>query len=136
MDFFTFLSEQWILVSILIVLAGAYFYLESLKGGKSLGIHEVTRMVNSSEAVLLDIRETKDFKAGHIVDAINIPFDKLAERTNELEKHKSKTIIVVDKMGQHAGSSGKILLDKGFNVNRMQGGMSEWSSQNLPVVKG
>ncbi|VUD59591.1 Thiosulfate sulfurtransferase PspE [Thalassocella blandensis] len=136
MDFLTFLSEEWILVSILIVLAGAYFYMESLKGGKSLGIHEVTRLVNSDSAILLDVRESKDYKNGHIVDAINIPFDKLSERSNELDKHKSKTIIVIDKMGQHSGTSGKILLDKGFTVNRLQGGMSEWTNQNLPVVKG
>lgn len=136
MDFFTFLSEQWMLVSILIVLVCAYFYLESLKGGSSLGIHQVTRLLNSDDAVLLDIRETKDFKSGHIANAINIPFAKLAERASELNKHKEKTIILVDKMGQHAGASGKILQDQGFTVNRLQGGMSEWSSQNLPVVKG
>jgi rhodanese-related sulfurtransferase len=40
------------------------------------------------------------FPAGHIVGAVNIPQDKLAARMAELEKHKAKTIIVVDAMGQ------------------------------------
>jgi hypothetical protein len=43
--------------------------------------------------VVVDIRPSKDFAAGHIVGAVNIPQDKLAARIGELEKHKAKTII-------------------------------------------
>ncbi len=131
-----FITEQWLLVGILAALIIAFITLESKKGGKTLGTHELTRLVNKDEAVLLDVRDAKDYKAGHIVDAINIPFNKLSDRVSELEKHKEKIIVIIDKMGQHSGNGGKILLDKGFNVNRLQGGMTEWTGQNLPVVKG
>ena len=76
---------------------------ESAKGGKSVNIHEVTRMINADEAILLDVREAKDFKAGHIAGAVSIPHTKLAERMGELEVHKAKVVIVVDKLGQHSG---------------------------------
>src|SRR5690606_21113732 len=102
---------------------------------KSLSFHEVTRMLNNGEAVLLDVREKKEFDSGHIVDSINIAYTKLKDRTDELDKHKERTIVVVDKLGQHAGAAGKILKDKGFNVARLQGGISEWNGQNLPLVK-
>ncbi|WP_075184991.1 rhodanese-like domain-containing protein [Teredinibacter haidensis] len=131
-----FIGDQWILVSIVSVLAAALIVVEGRKGGKALSHHEITRLVNSGDAVIVDVRESKEFNAGHIVDAINIPHVKLADRASELEKHRAKTLIVVDKMGQHAGASGKALKDKGFIVTRMQGGMSEWQNQNLPVVKG
>ena len=130
-----FLSEQWLLVGILVVLVAVLIFVEGIKGGKALSFHEVTRRVNSGDAVLLDIREAKEYKNGHIVDAINIPHQKLSGRCAELKKYQDKTIIVVDKMGQHAGSSGKLLKDKGFDVSRLQGGMAEWQAQNLPVVK-
>jgi len=130
-----FLAEQWILVSILAALGAALIVVEGLKGGKALSYHEMTRLVNSGDAVILDVRESKEFSAGHIVDALNIPYAKIADRYTELEKHRAKTIVVVDKMGQHAGAAGKTLKDKGFSVNRLQGGMTEWQSQNLPVVK-
>jgi len=130
-----FVMEQWVLVSILAVLVVAFLVLESRKGGSTISHHQATRLLNSGDAVLVDLRDSKEFKAGHIVDAINIPFSSLASKIDDLEKHKAKQIIVVDKMGQHAGSAGKILRDKGFQVVRMQGGMTEWTQQNLPVVK-
>lgn len=134
-DVMVFLSEQWILVSILGALATALFVFESRRGGKALSLQELTRLVNKDEAVVVDVREKKEYKAGHIVDAIHIAHQKLASRLSELEKHKSKIIIVVDKAGQHTGAAVKVLKDAGFSANRMQGGMAEWTGQNLPVVK-
>lgn len=130
-----FVSEQWVLVSILAILVASFIYVERIRSGASISFHEVTRLVNADKAILLDVRDSKDYSAGHIVDALNIPFAKLADRAVELDKHRSKTIVVIDKMGQQAGATCKTLKEKGFDVVRMQGGMSEWSHQNLPVVK-
>lgn len=135
MGFTDFLAEQWILVSILVALVVVFMWTEMHKGGKALSFHEVTRLINRDEAVLLDVREKKEFDGGHIVDSINIAYPKLKDRISELEKHKSRTIIIVDKLGQHAGAAGKILKDHGFTVARLQGGISEWAGQNLPLVR-
>ena len=82
------------------VLSGCFVFLlvllivtELRKGGKSLSSRELTALVNSEQGVVLDVRNHKDFSSGHIVDALNIPFDKLAERMVELEKHKAKTML-------------------------------------------
>lgn len=130
-----FVSEQWLLFSIVFILVVVLITLESKKGGKSLNFHEATRLVNKGEAVILDVREKKDYSAGHIVDAIHIPYAKIADRQSELEKHKSKVIIVVDKMGQHAAAATKTLREAGWQAQRLSGGMAEWQAQNLPVVK-
>lgn len=130
-----FISEQWLLITILCASVSALIFVEGQRSGKSLSYHEVTHLLNNNLAILLDVRDTKDFSNGHIVDAINIPYAKLSERSDELKKHVEKTIIIVDKMGQHAGAAGKQLKQHGYQVNRLQGGMSEWTSQNLPVVK-
>lgn len=135
MSWVDFVAEQWLLVSFLTVLVIAFLLLEARKGGTTISHHQATRLINSGAAVLVDLRDAKEFKAGHIVDAINIPYANLASRIDDLEKHKGKQIILVDKMGQHAGAAGKILREKGFQVVRMQGGMMEWLQQNLPVVK-
>ena len=135
MTWLDFVAQQWILFSILAVLVAAFLVFEQRKGGPKVSFHQATRLLNQDTAIVLDVRDGSDFKAGHIVDAVNIPFANLAKSLDQLEKHKSKQIIVVDKMGQHAGSAGKILRDNGFNVVRLQGGISEWSQQNLPLVK-
>lgn len=135
MEFLEFLSGQLPLFGLLAVLVAAFIALERKRAGAVLSHHEVTRMLNRDEAILLDVRDTKDYSAGHITDAMNIPFAKLKDRLTELEKHKTKMIVVADKMGQHSGSSVKQLMEAGFQAARLQGGMSEWSAQNLPVVK-
>ena len=135
-DLFAFLSEQWLLVMLLAVLIAALVNVEGRKGGQALTHNEVTRLLNDDSAVLVDVRPAKEFKAGHIVNAINIPFANFARQVDQLDKHKDKTIVVVDKMGQHSGASGKILRDKGFEVKRLQGGMMDWTGKNLPVVTG
>lgn len=108
---------------------------ELRKGGKSLSSRELTALVNSDQGLVLDVRNHKDFSAGHIVDALNIPFDKLTGRLAELEKHKAKTIIVVDAMGQHAGSVARDLQKAGYTAAKLAGGIASWRGDNLPVVK-
>jgi rhodanese-related sulfurtransferase len=124
------------------VLSGCFVFLlvllivtELRKGGKSLSSRELTALVNSEQGVVLDVRNHKDFSSGHIVDALNIPFDKLAERMVELEKHKARTIIVVDAMGQHAGMVARDLKKAGYTAAKLGGGIASWRGDNLPVVK-
>ena len=52
-------------------------------------------MINRNEAVVLDVRDKKEFDSGHIVDSINIPVSKLGQRVTELDKHKQKPVVVV-----------------------------------------
>lgn len=135
MNWMVFISEQWLLVGLLLVLVTALIWVEGSKGGKKLNCNEMTRLVNQGEAVMLDVRDNKEYKAGHIVGAINIPHAKLGERMAELKKYQDKTIVIVDKMGQHAGAAGKLLKDNGYTATRLQGGMTEWVGQSLPVTK-
>ena len=135
MGWIDFVAEQWILVSLLLVLIVGFVTVESKKGGKTVSYHQVSRLLNSEEAILLDVRDMADFKNGHIIGAINIPHGSLATRISELEKYKTKQVIVADKMGQHSGNAGKVLREAGFEAVRMQGGMAEWTAQKLPVIK-
>lgn len=130
-----FASHHYVLVSIFAVLLALLIAHELRRAGRSLSSRELTSLVNADQAVLLDVRSHKDYAAGHIVDALNIPFEKLAERMVELDKHKAKTIIVIDAMGQHAGSACRDLQKAGYNVARLGGGIATWRGDNLPVVK-
>lgn len=130
-----FLGQQWMLVGVLLILVFLFIQLEIKRGGLSVSIHQLTTLVNRENAIVLDIREASEFKEGHIVDALHIPFAKLKERQSELDKYKDRPIVIVDKMGQHTGAAGKQLLDAGFNASRLDGGMTEWRGNNLPVVK-
>ena len=136
MDIFTFASEQWILISDFMVLLYTFAFTERTKGGKPIAVTEVVTMMNSDQAALVDVRPANEFHAGHIHGAVNIPHTKLASRISELEKSRSKTIVVTDHMGQHAGGAGRALTKEGYNVRRLSGGMAEWQGQKMPMVQG
>lgn len=135
MNFFTFISQEWLLVSVLLVLIYLYAWREKIKSGRPISVHEVTQLLNRDAAVLIDVRDAAEFKAGHIIGAIHIPFAKLESELDKLAAHKSKIIIVADKIGQHAGAAGRTLVKHEFVVRRLSGGISEWQAQNLPLVK-
>ncbi|MGL5445613.1 MAG: rhodanese-like domain-containing protein, partial [[Mycobacterium] stephanolepidis] len=48
------------------------------------GSEELVRLVKSGEAVILDVRPTEEYLAGHIPGAICIPINELAQRITEL----------------------------------------------------
>lgn len=135
MEFLVFLSEQWLLVGVLLILVYLLMLSERIKAGKPASVHEVTGLINTAGARVVDLRDRDDFSSGHIVDAIHIPHGELAKRMGELAAAKSKPLILVDKMGQHTGAAGRLLKREGFEVRRLQGGISEWVNQNLPLVK-
>ena len=133
--FLEFLSQQWILAAALLAVVVMLFLHEMRKSGPSLSPQQAINMVNAEEGVFLDLRDAADYKQGHIVDALHIPSAKLAERMPELEKYKSKPIVLVCKMGQQAGAAGKQLKANDFEkVYKMTGGMMEWGNLQLPKV--
>lgn len=136
MEIFVFVSEQWLLITLLAALIGVFLITEQRKSGKSLGSSELVRLMNNDEAVVVDVRSAAEYETGHIHGALSIPHLKLASRITELEKYRDKIIVVVDKIGQHSGAAGKALSSQEFNVRRLGGGISEWQGSSLPLVKG
>ena len=124
------------LVGALAVAVGMLVFHESRKSGASLSPQQAVTLVNAEGGIFVDLREHSDYGKGHIAGAINIPFSKIDGRMAELDKYRDKPVILVDKMGQHAGSVGKKLGENGFSgVYRMSGGMMEWGHLQLPLVK-
>ena len=132
---FLFLEQQYVLVISLGVLIFLFMRHESARGGAKLSCQEVIQAVNAEKSVVLDVRDAKEYEAGHIVDSLHIPHAKVSDSLKKLEKHRQKQVIIVDKMGQHAGEVVKTLKAQNFDVVRLRGGISEWQQENLPLVK-
>ena len=135
-QYLEFLGNNLVLVGIWIALAAALIFHRNKSGAQAVGPQQAVMMINRNDGVVLDIRDKKEFDAGHIVDSIHIPHNKLAAQVAELDKLKARPIIVVCKMGQHSGDACKILRSAGFEqVVRLRGGMAEWRAQNLPLIQ-
>jgi len=134
---FEFIINHYILVSCFAALLLALVILESRRGGQKLSPQATVNLLNRDAAVLVDVRDRKEFSEGRITGSLHIPLNSIKERApSELQKHKDRQIIVVDKMGQHAALAVKDLKAAGFsNVVRLNGGIAEWKNSNLPLVK-
>lgn len=131
-----FIGNHPIMVAAFLILLVFFVRNEVSRGGKSLSPQQLVDLVNREGAAVVDLRDPKDFSAGHIAGAVNIPHAKLSGQLNQLVKHKESPVILACKMGQHSGSAGITLRKNGFaDVRRLTGGMAEWRAQNLPVIK-
>ncbi|MCR8916283.1 rhodanese-like domain-containing protein [Marinobacter panjinensis] len=133
---FEFAVNHYILVSLFVAFLLAILVLESRRGGAKISAQSAVNLINRDEAVVVDIRDRKDFNEGRITGAINIPLNSIKSRASELKKFKDKQIIVADKMGQHSAMAVKQLNAEGYtNVVRLDGGIADWKGSNLPLVK-
>ncbi len=131
-----FIGNHWELVSVFLALLVALFAVETRRAGQTVTALYATHLINKQNALVLDIRDSNEFSAGHIPGALNIPYAKVKERISELESYRECPIILVCKLGQHSGTVGKWLREKKFrNIQRLSGGISGWVSDQLPLVK-
>lgn len=133
---FEFAANHYILVSLFVAFLLAILVLESRRGGQKVSAQAAVSLINRDEAIVLDIRDRKDYNEGRITGSIHIPLNSLKERASELKKYQDKQIIVADKMGQHSAMAVKQLNALGYtNVVRLNGGVADWKGSNLPLVK-
>ena len=133
---FEFIGNHYILVSIFFFLLVAFIINEGKQGGAAITPNNLVNLVNREGAVIVDIRDNKEFGNGHIAGAVNMPFGAIDSRVVELHPYKGKPIVLVCKMGQNSSAAGKKLIALGCqDIRRLSGGMMEWTSSNLPVVK-
>lgn len=105
-------------------------------GSNSVTPGDAVRLVNSG-ALMVDAREAKDYEAGHIIEARNIPAAEAASRADSIKKFKDKPVIVYCETGSNSAGAVKALQAQGFaKVASLRGGLQAWRQDNLPLVKG
>lgn len=101
-----------------------------------VGALEAVQLINRRDAIVLDVREKADYIAGHIPNARNIPFSELSSRLRELEKFKTRPIVVNCQSGMRSAKACGALKKIGFNeVFTLRGGLGSWVEASLPVEK-
>lgn len=134
--FFEFLLNHYLLTSTFIALGVLFLINEFLRGGKSVSPQGLSTLVNQQNARLLDVRDAAEFKAGHISGSENIPFSKIESELARLKTDSGRPIVIICNLGHVAGSVGQKLKAAGLQqVYKLEGGISNWKSQSLPLVK-
>ena len=112
------------------------FMTRAFRPSHVVGTFEAVQLINRRDAVVLDVRDTGDYNAGHIANARHIPESQVAERLRELEKFKARPIVVSDRTGARAPVVTGLLRKSGFNeAVALRGGVAAWQQASLPLEK-
>lgn len=137
--FFEYTTNHPFLIAataLLVILAIVTEIRERAKGSSLIAPSDAVRLVNSG-ALILDVRDSNEYEAGHIIDARSIPAKEVAERAESLKKFKEKPVVICCDNGFASASAAKALKALGFNkVATLKGGLRSWRQENLPLVKG
>ena len=133
-----FLQDNWHWAALAAV-SGSWLLFESIRarGDKSqLSPVEATLLINREDAVVLDVREQGEFAQGHIPNARHIPVGELARRSNELEKFKTRPLIVYCASGGRSSNAIATLKKAGFDkLYNLRGGIYEWEKAGQPMSR-
>jgi rhodanese-related sulfurtransferase len=121
----------------LVVLSGAALLFPALQPrGKRASALQATQLINRGKTTIVDVRSAAEFANGHLRDAKNIPLADLAQRIGELDKSKSRSVIIVCQSGARADKAVRQLAAAGFeDVVSLEGGLAAWQAAGLPVAK-
>ncbi len=72
---------------------------------------------------VVDVRSPREFSAGHVDGALNIPVDELRERLDELPDEK---LLLLCEVGKRAYYATRMLRQLGYDAENLSGGMKTW----------
>jgi rhodanese-related sulfurtransferase len=83
---------------------------------------------------ILDVRTAGEYQSGHIKNALQANWNdskEFQDRTQHLDK--SKTVYIYCQAGGRSAAAQNELIQKGYKVVNLEGGMSNWKMNQLPV---
>jgi len=90
--------------------------------------------IQKSPVQILDVRTVGEFQGGHIKNALQANWNDSKEfesRTQHLDKNA--TVYVYCQAGGRSAAAQNYLVQKGYKVVNLEGGMSNWKMNGLPV---
>ncbi|MDH4151145.1 MAG: rhodanese-like domain-containing protein [Betaproteobacteria bacterium] len=106
------------------------------RAGREVSVFEAVQLINRKDAVVIDVRDTGEYEAGHLANAKHVAEKQLTDRLQDLEKFKNRPMIVVCHSGMRSGTAVQVLRRSGFDqaVN-MRGGIGAWQQAGMPLEK-
>ena len=102
-----------------------------------ISLDEAKAMMDSGNAVVIDVRQPDEWASGHVAGAIHIPVDDVLARIDELPADKD--LLFICAMGVRSGlacemaAAMNLATDRLFNIEE---GTPAWIQKNLPTESG
>lgn len=89
---------------------------------------------NPGAYILVDVRNgTPELKKEKITGALEIPQSELENRFSQLPKEKTIILYCWDVWCNTAAKCALLLLENGYKVKELSGGIAAWKKMNLPT---
>ncbi len=90
----------------------------------------------STRAIVIDIREPEEHARGVASGARLLPMSQLRQRLAEIPTDPSRPVLLICNTQNRSAATLKALRQHGYgHVRYVEGGMSEWTRRNWPVVR-
>ena len=108
-------------------------YLGDRDGLQPVSRNELARRLRRKDVVVLDVRPTPEYAAGHVEGARSVPIGELSRRLRELPKKKEVVAYCRGPYCVFADDAVRALRRKGYRAVRLEDGFPEWRDAGLPV---
>lgn len=101
---------------------------------KTFAVAQFKEAISKPNVQILDVRTAGEYQSGHIQNALQANWNDAKEfqdRTQHLDK--SKTVYVYCQAGGRSAAAQAFLIEKGYYVVNLEGGMSNWKMNQMPV---
>jgi len=102
--------SSWVAFIVVMVLALAYMYMK--RSGQISSKEAVEYLRNG--AMLIDVRSVNEFDSGHILQAYNMPLDRVDVLVPSAVKDKNKVLLLHCSTGVRSGLAKKKLEEMGY----------------------
>ncbi len=113
----------------------AHAYVGDRSGLESVTRTELEARLRAGDTVVLDVRPSAEYEAGHIPGAVSVPVGML-RRLRSLSKDTEIVAYCRGPFCVYADEAVRQLRKRGFTARRLEDGFPEWKRAGLPIAAG
>jgi rhodanese-related sulfurtransferase len=101
----------------------------------TLTVTDAAQLLQNQEVDVIDVRDSNEFAAGHVIGARNVPLDALRADPDVALPRKDIALVFVCAKGVRSLTAAKLAERLGYErVYSMDGGTNAWAKADLPIV--
>jgi rhodanese-related sulfurtransferase len=103
----------------------------SQENGIELAPERLSRWLEERDIQLVDVREPREFEAGHVQGSRQIGFDDVTSAASSFDK--DRPVVLVCRSGNRSEMVAEAFRTGGYDAYHLTGGLLAWSEAGLPL---
>lgn len=100
--------------------------MNKIKRPKRINAKNAKTLIETNNALLVDVRTPQEFSAGHLPGALSLPLDALPSRALKKLPSKDAELILYCQSGMRSRNAARMLANMGYQNVRNLGAMHRW----------